>query len=162
MTRTVLLSLALTSLARPLPARPETPCQPGETGVVVRAQARALELCQKGRSVASHRVALGSGGLGKRYQGDGKTPLGVYGLGAPRRSQNYGTFVPVGYPTPAQQRQGFTGNAVGIHGPPRGAGGAPWTTTDWTAGCIAVGTDAEIESISAWIRSRHIKTVRIE
>jgi len=112
--------------------------------------------------VASHRVALGSGGLGKQKEGDGKTPLGRYGLGAPRQSQGYGIFVPVGYPTPAQQKLGFTGSAVGIHGPPRGAGGALTTTVDWTAGCIAVGTDAEIEAISTWIRARHVKTVRIE
>ena len=162
MTRVLLLSLGLVFLARPLPAEPARPCQPGETGVVVRTQARALELCQSGRSVASHPVALGFGGLGKRREGDGKTPLGRYGLGAPRPSQHYRTFVPVGYPTPAQQKEGFTGSAVGIHGPPRGGGGALSTAIDWTAGCIAVGTDAEIESISTWIRSRSVKTVRIE
>src|SRR5688572_18360034 len=162
MTRALLLSLSLALPSSPPSAQRPPPCQPGETGVVVRAQARALELCQNGRSVASHRVALGFGGLGKRRQGDGKTPLGRYGLGAPRPSQNYGTFVPVGYPTQAQQKQGFTGYAVGIHGPPRGGGGALSTTIDWTAGCIAVGSDVEIESISTWIRNRHVKTVRIE
>jgi murein L,D-transpeptidase YafK len=160
--RHLLLTLTLTFIARPSPAGPARACQPGETGVVVRAEARALELCQDGRSVASHRVALGSGGLGKRRTGDGKTPLGRYGLGTPRPSNGYGTFVPVGYPTPAQQKQGFTGYAVGIHGPPRGGGGPLSTTVDWTAGCIAVGTDAEIQAISAWIRDRHVKTVRIE
>src|SRR6185295_2954643 len=99
---------------------PTTRCRPGETAVLVRAAAHTLELCQDGRSVANHRVALGSGGIGKRVQGDGKTPLGLYALGAPRTSVNFGTFVPVGYPTPEQQKLGFTGSAVGIHGPPRG------------------------------------------
>jgi murein L,D-transpeptidase YafK len=157
--KTLLLSLSLAVTAR---TEAPAPCRAGETGVVVRAAARALELCQNGRSVATHKVALGSGGLGKRHLGDGKTPLGRYALGPPRPSHGYGTFVPVGYPTPAQQKQGFTGYAVGIHGPPRGAGGSFSTTVDWTAGCIAVGTDAEIEAISAWIRVRRVRTVRIE
>jgi murein L,D-transpeptidase YafK len=137
-------------------------CLPRETGVVVRVRDHALDLCQEGRRVASHRVALGFGGLGKRQEGDGKTPLGLYPQGAPRASQNYGTFVPVGYPTPAQQKLGFTGGAVGIHGPPRGASGALATAVDWTAGCIAVGTDAEIQAISTWIRGQRARTVRLE
>jgi murein L,D-transpeptidase YafK len=130
--------------------------------VVIAVRAHALHLCEAGAGVAEHRVALGWHGVGKRRQGDGKTPLGLYPLGAPRPSQQFGTFVPVGYPTPSQQRLGFTGNAVGIHGPPRGLGGALTTAVDWTAGCIAVGSDAAIAAISAWIRRRHVTVVRIE
>jgi len=149
------------SLAALLTTAAPAPCRRGETAVLVRVADHALELCQDGRSIGHHKVALGSGGIGKRQQGDGKTPLGLYALGAPRPSVNYRTFVPVGYPTAQQSRLGFTGNSVGIHGPPRGSG--PFTTTsDWTAGCIAVGTDAEIERISAWIRDRRVRTVRIE
>jgi murein L,D-transpeptidase YafK len=154
-----LLLLLLLSSNNPAPP---TRCRAGETAVLVRVSAHALDLCQDGRSLRSHRVALGAGGTGKRVQGDGKTPLGLYQLGAPRPSPSFGTFVPVGYPTPAQHKLGFTGSAVGIHGPPRGGGGALSTTVDWTAGCIAVGTDAEIESISAWIRTRRVRAVRIE
>jgi murein L,D-transpeptidase YafK len=153
---TLLLSLAL------LASADRAPCRPGETAVLVRVSTHALDLCQQGRVVASHRVALGAGGIGKRQRGDGKTPLGLYPLGSPRPSPSFGTFVPVGYPTPAQQKLGFTGNAVGIHGPPRGAGGPLSTAVDWTAGCIAVGTDTEIDAISTWIRDRHVKAVRIE
>jgi len=155
---TLALALAALLSARATP----TPCHRGETAVLVRVSDHALELCQDGRSVARHKVALGSGGIGKRQQGDGKTPLGLYPLGAPRPSASFGTFVPVGYPTAQQHRLGFTGNSVGIHGPPRGVGGALTTTIDWTAGCIAVGTDAEIAAISAWIRDRRVRTVRIE
>jgi murein L,D-transpeptidase YafK len=149
-------------LALALPASEPNVCRNHETAVVVRAQHHALALCEDGRDVARHRVALGSGGLDKRRLGDGKTPLGIYPLGAPRPSSSFGTFVPVGYPTAAQQKQGFTGHSVGIHGPPRGLGGALSTAVDWTAGCIAVGTDAEIQAISTWIRRLHVRTVRIE
>jgi murein L,D-transpeptidase YafK len=153
----ILVLLLLTSRSPPA-----GPCRAGETGVLIRVSSHALDLCQDGRSVGSHRVALGAGGTGKRVQGDSKTPLGLYPLGAPRPSLSFGTFVPVGYPTPTQQKLGFTGSAVGIHGPPRGGGGPLSTAIDWTAGCIAVGTDAEIQSISAWIRTRRVRAVRIE
>lgn len=155
---TIWLLLAL-SLTR---AEPEITCQSHETGILVNVRWHELQLCDDGRALARHKVALGAGGIGKRRMGDGKTPLGRYPLGAPRPSQHFGTFVPVGYPTPAQQNQGFTGNAVGIHGPPRGVSGALGTSVDWTAGCIAVGSDDEIEAISAWVRRMHIRTVRIE
>jgi L,D-peptidoglycan transpeptidase YkuD (ErfK/YbiS/YcfS/YnhG family) len=155
-----LLLFVVFSLTRPAGAR--AACQPRETGIVVRVHTHGLDLCEEGRPVASHRVALGSGGIGKRTHGDNKTPLGLYALGTPRTSQQFGTFVPVGYPTPAQQKLGFTGSAVGIHGPPRGVGGVLSTSVDWTAGCIAVGSDAEIQAIAAWIRRHHIRAVRIE
>jgi len=104
-------------------------------------------------------------GVGKQRQGDARTPLGHYGLGPPRGSQNFHIFVPVQYPTPAQARMGFTGSAIGIHGPPRG-----WSLTelaalvarDWTIGCIAVETDADIEAVAAWIRRHGVKDVRLE
>jgi murein L,D-transpeptidase YafK len=152
---------ALFALALALPAA-TAPCRPHETGVVVEVAAHALTLCDDGRAADRHRVALGSGGVGKRRRGDDKTPLGLYPLGPPRPSQSFGTFVPVGYPTESQRRQGFTGDAVGIHGPPRGLAGAVGTAIDWTAGCIALGSDAEIEAIAGFIRRRQARTVRIE
>jgi murein L,D-transpeptidase YafK len=136
------------------------PCRRAETAVVVLTAGRRLVLCQAGRAVAVHRVALGAAGVGKRREGDRKTPLGRYPIGPPRPSLDFGTFVPVGYPTAAQAALGFTGTAIGIHGPPR------WlpdgTERDWTAGCIALGRAAEIDAVAAWIRRRHVGTVRIE
>lgn len=154
----LLLWLALVAVD----STPAPNCHDHETAVVVRVHPHELFLCEDGREVAQHRVALGAGGLDKRRMGDEKTPLGSYSLGAPRPSQSFGTFVPVGYPTAAQQKAGYTGNSVGIHGPPRGAGGVFATAIDWTAGCIAVATDGEIEKISDWVRRRHVRTVRLE
>ena len=137
------------------------PCHPGETTIVVMAARHRLFLCDAGQVVAEHRVALGAGGVGKRRAGDAKTPLGRYPLGSPRPSSSFGTFVPIGYPTPAQVAYGFTGNAIGIHGPPRGLPlGSAWV--DWTAGCIAVGQDGDIDAIAAWIRRRKVGEVRIQ
>jgi L,D-peptidoglycan transpeptidase YkuD (ErfK/YbiS/YcfS/YnhG family) len=142
------------------------PCRATETAVIVETAAHRLVLCAGGRPEASFEVALGSGGVDKRRVGDNKTPLGLYPLGAPRTSQDYHVFVPVAYPTPAQARRGYTGSAIGIHGPPRQFAGAlallPLPLPDWTAGCIAVRTDAEIDRIAAWLRAHATPRVRVE
>jgi len=125
-----------------------------------------MHLCRAGESDRSFTVALGSGGVGKQKQGDARTPLGRYGLGPPRGSKNFHIFVPVGYPTAEQARMGFTGSAIGIHGPPRGYGTlaqlAMLVAQDWTIGCIAVATDEDIEAVAAWLRKHEVRNVRLE
>lgn len=142
------------------------PCRAGETAVVVETGAHRLVLCEGGHPAASFEVALGSGGVDKRRVGDNKTPLGLYPLGPPRASQDYHLFVPLAYPTPTQARLGYTGTAIGIHGPPRGFARALALSAlplpDWTAGCIALRTDAEIDRIAAWLRAHVGSGVRVE
>jgi murein L,D-transpeptidase YafK len=142
------------------------PCESGETGVVVDTRAHQMHLCKAGQIDRTFAVALGSRGVGKQKQGDARTPLGRYGLGPPRASKDFHIFVPVGYPTAEQARMGFTGSAIGIHGPPRGYGTlaqlAMLVAQDWTAGCIAVATDDDIEAVAAWIREQGVKSVRLE
>jgi murein L,D-transpeptidase YafK len=145
-------------------AQEDAACRGMGAAVVVRTSEHALLLCDGDAQHARYAVALGAGGVGKRREGDERTPLGAYALGAPRASKSYGTFVPVGYPTQEQARLGFTGGAIGIHGPPRAFArlGALNTVSDWTAGCIAVGSDAEVEAIAAWVRGRPHPRVRID
>lgn len=139
-------------------------CEARGTSVVVDLGAGELHLCRAGRSVGEHPVAIGRGGTGKRVEGDGKTPVGSYRLGTPRASgQGFHRFIPVGYPTAAQRRAGFTGSAIGIHGPARGAAwlGAVSTWTDWTQGCVAVESDAAIEAIEAFVRRHRVRDVHL-
>ena len=140
-------------------------CSPRETAVVIDTRAHQMHLCRAGNADHTFTVALGSRGVGKQREGDNRTPLGRYGLGPPRASKNFHVFVPVGYPTAAQARVGFTGGAIGIHGPPRGystlAELAMLVSQDWTAGCIAVASDAEIETVAAWVRAQEVKNVRL-
>ena len=139
-------------------------CRANETTIVVDTRTHQMHLCGDGRIERTFAVALGMGGVGKQREGDNRTPLGRYGLGPPRASQHFHIFVPVQYPTPAQARMVFTGGAIGIHGPPRG-----WSLTalaslvaqDWTAGCIAVATDDDIEALASWIRKHGVKDVRL-
>jgi hypothetical protein len=140
------------------------PCARAGTFVAIDARARRLALCAGGAADETFAVAFGVGGLGKTREGDNRTPLGPYALGAPRASHLFGTFIPVGYPTAAQARLGFTGGAIGIHGPARAFqwAGRANTAVDWTAGCIAVGSDAEIARIAGWVRAHPGADVRIE
>ena len=125
----LLLLALLAATAPPAPGhRPATPvstsaCRLGETAIVVDTTAHRLYLCAGGAAERSFPVALGVNGVEKRRTGDNRTPLGIYALGTPRASGSFHRFVPVAYPTPAQARAGFTGSAIGIHGPPRHPGG---------------------------------------
>jgi len=159
------IAFVVALLSFPSSSSSSSPCDPGETAVVIDTRAHRMYLCAAGTIDRTFAVALGMRGVGKQRQGDLRTPLGRYGLGPPRASQGFHIFVPVQYPTPAQARMGFTGSAIGIHGPPRG-----WTNLvqlaslvaqDWTAGCIAVTTDADIEAVAAWVRKRQVKEVRL-
>lgn len=131
-------------------------CTTSDAQLVVLTRDRRLWLCDEGRAVASYPVALGRGGLGKRARGDNRTPLGSYTLGVPRPSSRFGIFIPVAYPTAEQRLQGYTGSAVGIHGPHRHSrrAGEANTWFDWTAGCIALGSDEEVQVVASWVRSR--------
>jgi L,D-transpeptidase-like protein len=130
-----------------------SPCPDRGEVVIVSTETRELWLCGDGVADARFVIALGRNGVGKRRQGDGRTPLGTYALGDPRPSNQYGTFIPIQYPRPDQAARGFSGSHVGIHGPPRGVSYAA-VGIDWTLGCIATGTDVEVEAIAEWVRER--------
>ena len=167
--RALLVSIAVAG--NPLSAAPaadaahSTVCALGETAIVVDTTGHRLHLCRDGARAQTFAVALGLNGVDKRRRGDNRTPLGVYGLGTPRASQWFHRFIPVEYPTPAQQRAGYSGSAIGIHGPPRGFEAATrlaaLVVTDWTAGCIAVASDDDIERIVGWVNAHRVRAVRL-
>ena len=123
-----------------------------------------LYTCEAKTIVRWYDVRLGRHGTGKTKAGDGKTPLGTYPLGSPRGSKKYGTFIPVGYPTAEQSRRGFSGDAVGIHGPLRSVRwlGHAVNWLDTSDGCIGLATDDEMSTLSEWVRSRRVRTVVID
>ena len=157
----------------PVPAPPSSLCEGRGTSIYVRASRHRLYLCEDGRETAVYVVSLGSGGVRKTADGDRKTPLGQYPLGATRRSAKYGTFIGIGYPTEPQRTVGYTGKDVGIHGPPRSEARLRQSSSaesasrirvieDWTDGCIATQTDAEIEEIASWVRRTRPQNVELE
>lgn len=138
-------------------------CHDMQTYVEVDVASEKLFLCNANHVVRTFRVSLGRGGLDKKVTGDARTPIGKYALGTPRPSDRFVTFIPIGYPTAEQKKQGLTGTDVGVHGPLNYLSriGRLNTLINWTNGCIAVGTAEEIADVAAWVSLNHVDTIVI-
>lgn len=112
---------------------------------------RTLIAYEKGKVVASMKVALGRDPVGpKEREGDNRTPEGVYPIVMHKTDSGYYRALKLGYPTPAQalkaKAKGIEpGDDIMIHGIRNGFGwiGGLHRTADWTRGCVAV-TDGEM------------------
>lgn len=126
-------------------------------GINVNTSKRVLNICKHGSVVKTFKVALGFKGVGKKKAGDNKTPVGLYGLAYPRKSNKFKVFIPILYPTSKQAAAGYTGRDVGIHGPnqPSGSGVFGWLNNlpYATRGCIAVGSNNYIEYVANWVKA---------
>jgi len=131
--------------------------------IVVSAEAHRLWLCASYREVKSYWVRLARNGIGKRNAGDAMLPLGSYVLGAPRASTRFGLFIPIGYPSPQQAAQGYTGDAIGIHGPHRVVRWLGYLVNvfDTTSGCVGVATDHDMSEIAAFARQHRARRITI-
>jgi murein L,D-transpeptidase YafK len=138
-------------------------CEAPDARVVVDLKKHVLALCDNGATVESFAVRLGRGGVGKTREGDGKTPVGIYSLGAPRPSNRFGTFIPIDYPNEEQKKMGYTGSAVGVHGPPRWVKwlGSLVNTFDLSDGCVGLARDSEVEKIANWLRVASARTIEL-
>lgn len=120
-----------------------------------------LEAWSGDRLVRTYRIAIGAGGAGpKRYEGDRRTPEGVYRIDRRHLSRRFHRFLHVSYPNDEDRRRyaelrargevpdgAGIGGDIGIHGESDDAAvRALGNRVDWTDGCIAV-TDAEIEEL---------------
>ena len=173
MRRLVLLSIAVLALlyggvlaGAAIWARADVPHEncPSEDAVVqVDTRTRVLSLCRAGHEDGHFRVALGRNGVDKRRDGDGRTPRGRYPLSPARASARYHLFLPVGYPTKDQLKYGYTGSAIGVHGPHKAFAWLGHATVwpDWTLGCIALGTRAEVRHVSRWVRQNAVGEILI-
>jgi len=122
--------------------------------VLVEKSARRLTLLRGGNALKTYRVALGRAPSGaKEYEGDQRTPEGIYSIDFHKPDSDYHLALHVSYPEqPDIGRAALQGLSAGsdimIHGLPNGRGwiGRFHRRKDWTAGCIAV-SDFEIEEI---------------
>lgn len=148
-------------LTKELPA--EDPCVERGTSLVALSDIQVVYLCKDGVAQANYDLSLGRGGLDKTTDGDLKTPLGTYALGTPRSSDKFGIFIPVGYPTAQQKAQGYTGRAIGVHGPTRmfRCAGFLNVTMNWTQGCLAVADDSFIQEIASFVKANQVRTIHI-
>ncbi|MCG5052510.1 MAG: L,D-transpeptidase family protein [Myxococcales bacterium] len=159
------LSLALTCAAPAPEARDDRCGSLRRPHLLVLLEQHQLLQCQNGKQEGpAFSVRIGASGYGKRKSGDRKTPVGEYSLGPIRRSKPYGWFIPIGYPTPMQRQLGYTGGAVGVHGPDRRVrwlgGAVNWFDT--TDGCVGLAHDEDVQRIGAWAKASQAKVIRLE
>jgi murein L,D-transpeptidase YafK len=122
--------------------------------IVVEKAARRLTLFRNGQALKSYWVALGRAPVGpKEYEGDQRTPEGIYKVDFHKPDSDYHLALHISYPEQHDidraAVQGLSaGSDIMIHGLPNGRGwiGRFHRRSDWTAGCIAV-ADFEIEEI---------------
>lgn len=117
--------------------------------VVVHKAKRLMELWAGGETIARYRVALGFDPVGpKQFEGDGRTPEGVYAIESRNENSKYFRSLKINYPNEADLRVARAfhrkpGGMVMIHGLPndRDADAMDHPRKDWTEGCIAVNDD---------------------
>ncbi len=127
---------------------------PPVTRVELYKSRRKMFLYSGSKVIKSYDFGLGFAPVGnKEYEGDGKTPEGLYTIDRRNPNSRYHLSVGISYPSEADKQRALAqgvqvGSDIFIHG--QGPEGRVATKRDWTAGCIAV-TDAEIEDIYAMV-----------
>jgi murein L,D-transpeptidase YafK len=122
--------------------------------ILVEKSARRLSLLRDGKVLKIYRMVLGGAPTGpKEYEGDQRTPEGIYSIDFHKPDSDYHLALHISYPeqhdVDRASLQGLSaGSDIMIHGLPNGRGwiGRFHRREDWTAGCVAV-TDFEIEEI---------------
>ena len=108
------------------------------------------------RLIERHYAASGSGGFGKRVEGDLKTPLGVYRITAYRPDARLPTLYGSGaltldYPNALDRRLGRTGSGIWLHGVPHASGSRAPRSSE---GCVTMPNDRLDALVARLDRSR--------
>lgn len=121
--------------------------------ILVDKSERTLVLFSSGQPIRSYPVSLGRNPVGhKRYEGDKRTPEGIYIIDGKNPDSAFHLSLHISYPNErdkriARERGWDPGGAIVIHGLPTGLIKASAKyEQDWTDGCIAV-SNAAIEEI---------------
>lgn len=127
---------------------------PEVTKIIVFKSARYMHLMHGTQVLKSYRIDLGFAPEGhKQYEGDGRTPEGLYYIDRRNPDSEFHLSLGISYPNEhdvarAQKLGKSPGGDIFIHG--RG-NPVQQLIRDWTWGCIAVRND-EIEEIYAMVR----------
>ena len=134
---------------------------PSVTGIEVHKAERKMYLIHSGKVLKAYDIHLGGDPIGhKQFEGDKKTPEGVYYISHKNPKSTYHLSLGISYPNEADRAFAASqskepGGDIFIHGgPPKKVSGRPRKprSSDWTAGCIAV-SDREIEEIYSMINT---------
>ena len=122
--------------------------------IVVVKHDRLMYVFEDGQLLRSYKVALGGEPVGhKLFEGDNRTPEGLYLINGKNPHSSYHKNLGISYPSDkdrqaAKRLRKSPGGDIKIHGLPNGKGyiGSAHTARDWTLGCIAV-TNEEIDEL---------------
>lgn len=127
---------------------------PEVTQLVVYKSQRRMHLIHGQKAIKSYKIGLGGNPVGpKHFEGDGKTPEGLYLIDRQNPNSTYHLSLGISYPNEddrvfAEAAGKEPGGDIFIHGRARQNRGRG---RDWTAGCIAV-KDREMEEIYSMVR----------
>ena len=124
--------------------------------IVVEKAARRMTVYYNGDQLKFYDIALGRSPDGdKQFQGDMKTPEGLYIINDKNPNSGFHKNLGVSYPNSNDRREARKlgkppGGDIKIHGLPNGQGGIGrmHLSMDWTYGCIAV-TNEEMDELYA-------------
>lgn len=152
----LIVSLVIILLISYFNSAPGLPADCHIDSIVVYKSKRTMLVFANGSCLKTYKIALGKTPVGdKEFEGDNKTPEGVYSINAKNPNSSFHKNLGISYPdsmhiAAAQQQGRSAGGDIKIHGLRNGAGwiGSLHRLRDWTAGCIAV-TDSEIDELFA-------------
>ncbi len=113
-----------------------------------------MHLLNGRRALETYNIALGGNPIGdKKFEGDLKTPEGLYYINRRNPNSNYHLSLGISYPNDADRAEAEAlgkkpGGDIFIHGRARKNRGRG---KDWTAGCIAV-KDGQMEEVYSMVR----------
>jgi len=129
--------------------------------IVVYKSKRMMQTYHHGKKMKLYMISLGMEPIGaKQFEGDLKTPEGLYTINERDAISSYHKNLGISYPnvqdsTFAAYQGKSAGGEIKIHGFPnrhRMEAEKELMNTDWTLGCIAV-TDHEIDELYTWVRN---------
>ena len=130
---------------------------PPVTQIVVEKGDRQMFLLSGRKVLKAYDIGLGFQPIGhKMYEGDGRTPEGIYYIDRQNPNSQYHLSLGISYPDTEDAARAMMlgqqpGGDIMIHGQPNQIPDGYKVKGDWTAGCIAV-SDKEIEDIFSMVR----------
>ena len=154
--RFVAVALMLT-IAACAPSKFRSYSGPPVTQIVVNKGQRQMLLYSGNTVLKAYRIGLGTFPVGhKQFEGDGKTPEGLYYIDRRNPDSRYHLSLGISYPNAQDSATAAAlgrsaGSDIFIHGQGPEGRVLSRTNPDWTVGCIAV-TDPEVEEIYAMVQ----------
>jgi lipoprotein-anchoring transpeptidase ErfK/SrfK len=135
---------------------------PTQLSLLVEKSQYRLTVVYAGHPVKAYPIVLGGNPTGdKLFEGDERTPEGIYRIRDLYPHPDWSKFIWLDYPSPQAWREHFAakwngelswflpiGGQIGIHGVPEGGDGLIADRTNWTWGCISL-TNADVHDLYA-------------